>query len=120
MRAAALGLIVAIALAVTASSADARPPRYGVYYNPGFSTPSFTVQPSFNSSPYARGFPTYYYPSYYTPTYAYPTYVYPAGGFPLGVSTFGVTVGGSYTYPFATYGSYYYSQPYYGGYYRRW
>jgi len=113
MRAAILGLVAATALAITAGTADARPPRaYGGYhhgyynggYNHGYYYPNYygsgvRVYPSINTSPYWGG----YYGGYY------PSYAYPASGFSLNLGNFGLSIGNAYPY----YGGYGYGSPWY-------
>ncbi len=106
MKAAILSLVAAAALAATAGSAGAQPPRY---YNPR----PVIVYPSINSSPYA--YPNALYPGFTTPYYG--SYVPNYG---LGynsnfgpVSPYGY---GNYNYNYSYNYNYTAPAPYYGGY----
>lgn len=96
MKAAILSLVTVGALAFSAGTADARPPR-----------------------PFVRTAPVYNYSYYNAPRYGgyyTPSYVYPAGGFSFNTGGFGLSVGNGYAYPYYGYGNSYYARPYYGGY----
>ena len=105
MRAAIFSLAAAAALAVTAGSADARPPAHHGGYSHG------------HTGAYRSGYGGF---GYTRPAYSYPRYGYGYPGYYSGYNSgFGLTIGGprlgisiGNVYPSYGYGGYY--SPYYG------